>query len=68
MARFARVTEFGKGRVHWVNLEHVRQLVEHRGIPGRSVRTAIHIDSSWAQQVLDVRETPEEILSQGEVR
>ncbi|MFN3354366.1 MAG: hypothetical protein ACK4Z5_12215 [Brevundimonas sp.] len=68
MARFARVTEFGKGEVQWVNLEHVRQIVELKGVADQPVRTAVHIDNSWVERVLHVRETPEQILSQVEAR
>jgi hypothetical protein len=62
MPRFARVTELD-GKVHWINLDHVRTLSVLKPMKGFPGRTAVHIDSSWVERVLHVSETPEQILS-----
>lgn len=62
MGRFARVTEVDADRVHWVNLDHVRQLVVVKQARGPSMMTRIQIDSGWGEQSLHVTQTPEEIL------
>lgn len=62
MGRFARVTEIGSGRVRWINLDHVRQIIEHKPVKGLPVRTSIHIDNNWVEQRVHVTQTPEEIL------
>jgi hypothetical protein len=64
MARFARVTEIETGKVHWINLDHVRQIIEQKPLKDVPVHTSIHLDSSWSEQRLDVTQTPEEILAQ----
>ncbi|MBU1326228.1 MAG: hypothetical protein KJ676_13405 [Alphaproteobacteria bacterium] len=66
MARFARVTELD-GKVHWVNLDHVRTLSVLKPMKGLPVRTAVHVDSSWVERVLHVSETPEQILAPGHI-
>jgi len=60
---FARVTE-QNGRVHWINLTHVRQLVVKEGRNGLLTVTDVHIDSSWVERIVTVTEAPEAILSQ----
>lgn len=61
--RFARVTDHD-GKVHWVNLDHVRMIAELKPVKNNTARTAIHIDSYWVERQLQVIETPEEILGQ----
>ena len=64
MPAFVRVTE-QNGRVQWVNLDHVRQLLEKP--PGKgpeTARTTILIDNSWVERRIDVVETAEAILAQ----
>jgi hypothetical protein len=63
MSRFARVTALD-GKVHWVNLEHVRLMQELKPLPNQPVRTAIHIDSHWVERQIIVSEQPEEIVGQ----
>jgi|GEM_PF-2658888 len=63
MSRFTRVTALD-GKVHWVNLEHVRMLQELKPTPGQPVRTAIHIDSYWVERQIIVSERPQDILGQ----
>lgn len=62
MARFVRVTELD-GKVHWVNLDHVRTLSEQKPNKLYPVHTSVHIDSSWVERVLHVSDRPEDILS-----
>jgi hypothetical protein len=65
MGRFVRVTEIGSDKARWINLDHVRQIIERKPFKGVPVRTSIHIDSSFSETRIDVTQTPEEILSQG---
>jgi hypothetical protein len=61
---FVRVTELDGG-IHWINLDHVRQLVVKKPVKGMGkARTAVMIDNQWAERRIDVLETPEEILAQ----
>jgi hypothetical protein len=60
---FVRVTEL-KGRIHWVNLAHVRRLTVRPPVRSDPVVTEVHIDSSFVETVLVVVETPEDILAQ----
>lgn len=62
MAKFARVTDLD-GKVHWVNLEHVRLLVEEPATAKRPARTTVHLDSSWVERVITVVESPEQITA-----
>lgn len=59
---FVRVTEHG-GKVQWVNLHYVRQLVEPK--PGDRLKlTTVCIGNSLLERQLLVQETAEEILAQ----
>ncbi len=60
---FARVTETN-GVVHWVNLNHVRELIVKVGKLGQPTLTEIHIDNNFVAKVFRVSETPEAILAQ----
>ncbi|MGV9009785.1 hypothetical protein [Brevundimonas sp.] len=64
MSHFARVTALD-GKVHWINLEHVRLLQELKPLPQQPVRTSIHIDSYWVERQIIVQERPEEIMARG---
>lgn len=63
MSEFVRVTE-PKGKVHWVNLAHVRHLTVRPAIKDAPVVTQVHIDNWVIEKELVVVETPEEILGQ----
>ena len=63
MPKFVRITELD-GKVHWVNLEHVRLLTEEPATPKRPARTTVHIDSSWVERIIAVTQSPEDILGQ----
>jgi len=63
MSDFVRVTE-PKGKVHWVNLAHVRHLTVRPAMKGLPVVTEIHIDNWFVERQLIVVEAPEEILAQ----
>ena len=60
---FARVTETN-GVVHWVNLNHVRELVVKVGKYAEPTLTEVHIDNNFVARVFRVTETPETILAQ----
>ena len=60
---FARVTETN-GVVHWVNLNHVRELIVKVGKLGQPTLTEIHIDNNFVAKVFRVSQTPEAILAQ----
>ena len=60
---FARVTETN-GVVHWINLNHVRELIVKPGKHGQPTTTEIHIDNQFVAKIFRVTETPEQILSQ----
>ena len=62
MLRFARVTTID-GKVQWINLQHVRQIVEWKPMKGYEVVTAIHIDNNWVERQILVTQRPEEILA-----
>ena len=62
MPAFARVTE-PDGTVQWINLDHVRQIVERKPIKGLPVVTAVNIGNMWAERQVLVTQTPEEILA-----
>ena len=47
MPAFARVTE-PNGTVQWINLDHVRQIVERKPTKGTPVATAINIGNMLA--------------------
>jgi len=64
MSRFARVTALD-GKVHWINLDHVRLFQELKALPDQPVRTSIHIDSHWVERQIIVSERPEDIVAQG---
>jgi hypothetical protein len=49
MTAYARVTELD-GRVQWINLDHVRQLVERMPMKGFPVVTAVNIGNTWAER------------------
>ncbi|WP_428149145.1 hypothetical protein [Brevundimonas sp.] len=63
VAPFAKVTETN-GRVHWVNLTHVRELIVKPAKGDRPVLTEINIDNNAVASVFTVVETPEQILAQ----
>ena len=50
--------------VHWVNLNHVRELIVKVGKLGQPTLTEIHIDNNFVAKVFRVSETPEAILAQ----
>jgi hypothetical protein len=58
---FAKVTETN-GVVHWVNLNHVRELVVKVGKHSEPTLTEVHIDNNFVAKVFRVTETPETIL------
>ena len=60
---FARVTETN-GVVHWINLNHVRELIVKPGKHGVPTTTEISIDNQFIARVFRVTETPEQILAQ----
>jgi len=62
MPSFARVTELN-GQIQWINLDHVRQIVERKPIKGSDVVTAIHIGNAWIEREVLVIDRPEEILA-----
>lgn len=62
MPRFIRATE-PKGKVHWVNLDHVRLISVEPAAGSQPAMTAIHIDSYWVERRLLVVETPEQLLA-----
>lgn len=62
MSRFIRATE-PKGKVHWVNLDHVREFSIETGKDGRPDLTNIHIDNWLVERRLTVVETPEQLLA-----
>jgi hypothetical protein len=61
---FARVTEELNGVVHWINLNHVRELVVKEGKRGQPTTTEVNIDNQFVAKTFRVTETPEQILSQ----
>ena len=63
MNGFVRATE-PKGKVHWINLDHVRQMTVEPGVKGGSETTAICIDNWLVEKRLVVVETPEQLLGQ----
>ena len=67
MPAFARVTE-PNGTVQWINLDHVRQIVERKSMKGMPVATAINIGNMWAERQVLVTQTPEEILASAGLR
>ena len=67
MTAFARVTELD-GRVQWINLDHVRQLVERNPMKGFPVVTAVNIGNMWAERQVLVTQTPDEILASAGLR
>ena len=67
MTVFARVTELD-GRVQWINLDHVRQIVERKPMNGHPVVTAVNIGNMWAERQVMVTQTPEEILASAGLR
>jgi len=60
---FAKVTETN-GVVHWINLNHVRELVVKDGKHGEPTTTEVKIDNNWVEKSVRVTETPEDILAQ----
>jgi hypothetical protein len=62
MSRFVRATE-PKGKVHWVNLEHVREFSIEPAKDGQPALTNIHIDNWLVERRLTVVETPEQLLA-----
>lgn len=62
---FARVTETN-GVVHWVNLNHVRELVVKVGKGDTPTLTEVHIDNNVVAKVFRVTETPETIFQAGD--
>ncbi|MEC8533063.1 MAG: hypothetical protein VXZ00_03595 [Pseudomonadota bacterium] len=60
---FAKVTETN-GVVHWINLNHVRELIVMDGNQGQPTLTEVSIDNQFVAKVFRVRETPEMILTQ----
>jgi hypothetical protein len=67
MTAFARVTELD-GSVQWINLDHVRQIVERKPMKGFPVVTAVNIGNMWAERQVTVTQTPEEILASAWLR
>ena len=67
MTAFARVTELD-GRVQWINLDHVRQIVERKPMKGYPVVTAVNVGNMWAERQVMVTQTPEEILASAGLR
>ena len=67
MTAFARVTELD-GRVQWINLDHVRQIVVRKPMKGYPVVTAVNIGNMWAERQVTVTQTPEEILASAGLR
>ncbi len=67
MTAFARVTELD-GRVQWINLDHVRQIVERKPMKGFPVVTSVCIGNMWAERQVMVTQTPEEILASAGLR
>ena len=61
---FARVTEEHNGVVHWINLNHVRELIVKEGKHGQPTTTEVSIDNQFVAKTFRVTETPEQILSQ----
>ena len=60
---FAKVTETN-GVVHWINLNHVRELIVKDGRHGEPTTTEVKIDNNWVEKAFRVVETPEQILAQ----
>lgn len=60
---FAKVTETN-GVVHWINLNHVRELIVKSGKHGQPTTTEVSIDNQFVAKVFRVTETPEQILRQ----
>ena len=67
MPAFARVTE-PNGTVQWINLDHVRQIVEQKPIKGFPTVTAVNIGNMWAERQVMVTQSPEEILASAGLR
>ena len=67
MTAFARVTELD-GRVQWINLDHVRQIVERKPMKGYPVVTVVNVGNMWAERQVMVTQTPEEILASAGLR
>lgn len=60
---FAKVTETN-GVVHWINLNHIRELIVKDGKHCQPTLTEVSIDNQFVAKVFRVKETPEAILAQ----
>jgi hypothetical protein len=60
---FAKVTE-PNGVAHWINVNHVRELIVKTGKFGTPTLTQVNIDNHYVAKVFQVTEAPEDILAQ----